>query len=347
MRSVTWTGAPILDACAIQARHGHLLVLTADGALTGINVEAGTVACLCTVELHELTAAHDGSHFGAPAHRLHASLDGQYAAVVTDHGRHGTVVDLGSGTVTMRLDGGNYHEDTVPFSACFARFEERNVFIHRSDWNRLDVADPATGRSLTDRHIAPWSSTSGRPEHYLDYFHGRLRLSPKGTRLFDDGWVWQPVAIPRVWSVQDWLGSNPWESEDGASIVELIYRDDWTIPACWINEQHLALWGLADWDEEEFSEAGQGPGVRIIDVTQDKRSPGERWPMEVHAGGVLELFSDGTRLYAATPTGTTVWDIASRTQLAELPGFTARLLHPARNSLVAFGAGQIAELAVP
>jgi len=346
LQSVAWKGAPVLDACAVQAEHGHLLVLTADGAVQGIDFDSGTATRLCSVELQDLSFEPGSRHFGAPAHRLHASQDGKNAAIVTDYGRHGAVVEVGSGTVIMRLDGGDYHEDTVPFSACFVRFEERNVFIHRTDWNRLDAADAATGQSLTDRHIAPWSRTQ-RPEHYLDYFHGRLRPSPKGTRLFDDGWIWQPVSVPRVWSVHDWLSSNPWESEDGASVVDLICRDDWTTPACWINEQYLALWGLSDWNEEESSEVGQGPGVRIIDVTTDKRSPSERWPMDVHAGGVLDLFSDGARLYTATRSGTTVWDIASRTEVAELPGFTARLFDWARNSLVDFAPDHIAELRLP
>lgn len=83
----------------------------------------------------------------------------------------------------------------------------------------------------------------------------------------------------------DWLRCNPWESEDGASIVELTMRDDWTTPAGWINERHLALWGLADWDANEFAETGQGPGVRILDVTESKQSQDGRWPMDVHGRG--------------------------------------------------------------
>jgi hypothetical protein len=59
-------------------------------------------------------------YFGATRHRLHASSNGRHAAIVVDWRRHGMVVDVLSGAVTMNLDGGDYHEETVPFSACFA-----------------------------------------------------------------------------------------------------------------------------------------------------------------------------------------------------------------------------------
>jgi len=345
MSVLDWIGAPIVDACAVRADFGHLLVLTADGALHGVDVDARSIVRLCSVELPELAPAGTNS-FGAAAHRLHASSDGRHAAIVVDKARHGMVVETRSGAVTMRLDGGDYLENTVPFSACFLRFEGRDVFVHRVAWNRLDVADPATGESLTQRDIASYETAGEPPEHYLDYFHGQLRPSPEGGLLFDDGWVWHPLSIPRVWSVTRWLNANPWESEDGPSIVDLAAAEDWTKPACWISERRLALWGLADWDAYEAEEAGQGPGVRIVDVTAAEPSANELWPMESQAEKVLDLFSDGVRLFVATETGTTVWDIATRAQMTALPGFTTRLLDRARNTLVAFGLGTIREFPI-
>jgi len=75
--------------------------------------------------------------------RLHVSWRGDFAAVVNDYGRHGQVLDLRSGRVTMMLDGGDYHPETVPFSLAFFEARGRPVVIHRSDWNRLDLSDPA------------------------------------------------------------------------------------------------------------------------------------------------------------------------------------------------------------
>jgi hypothetical protein len=338
----TWEHAPIVDTCAVQAGYGHLLVLTTDGSLHGIDLDTGRHTALCSVSLPPLPPPEDHTAFGAPACRLHASPDGRHAAIVADYGQHGLVVDVATGTPTMQLDGGDYYPETVPFSACFLRHRDRTVFVHRTDWNRLDAADPATGASLTAREIAPYTHNDP-PAHYLDYFHGRLVPSPDGSRLFDDGWVWHPVSIPRAWSVAAWLDANPFESEDGASVVSLIRRDDWDTPACWIDNRHIAYWGLADWDEDEFAEGGQGAGVHILDATEDRQSNDWRIPMATEPDRICNLFSDGASLYVATPGGTTIWSIASGTRLGTLPGFVARRHDPVRGSLIAFDTATIAE----
>lgn len=300
LRSMGWSGSTIVDACAVKADYGNLLVLAADGRLHGVDFDTGACVELCVTDLPVVTHTNDKPYFGAACLRLHASSDGRYAAIVVNKGQDDLVVEVQSGAVTMRLDGGDYHEETVPFSACFLRYQSRNVFVHRTAWNHLDVADPATGESLTNRHIAPYETTEDRPAHYLDYFHGQLRPSPDGSRLFDDGWVWHPVSIPRVWSVTDWLGSNPWESEDGATIVDLTMRDDWNTPACWVGEGHIALWGLVDWDDNEFAETRQGPGVCILDVTEKKQSSERRWPMDVVDSPGIRCAGPGS-FYSAWP----------------------------------------------
>ena len=344
LHSIAWSGLPIVDACTVYAVYGNLLVLTSDGTLHGLNSDTGVSQALCLAELPGITSANENSHFGVSCLRLHASSDGRYAGIVVDKGQQGIVLEVQSGTVTMRLHGGDYYEETVPFSMCFLCHKGRNVLIHRTEWNRLDAADPATGESLTNRFIAPYEEGQDRPAHYLDYFHGELRPSPDCSRLLDDGWVWHPISIPRVWSVSDWLRSNVWESEDGASVVDLTMRDDWNTPACWIDKQHIALWGLADWDEEEFAESGQGPGVRIFDSSEGKRSAGRPLPMEAITGRVSNLFSDGTRIYAADETGTTAWDIPSGAPVARLDGFAARLHDSKRSSLIAIAPHSIVEL---
>lgn len=340
--TLAWEHAPIVDICAVQADYGPLLVLTADGSLHGVDLDTRQRTALCRVPLPPLPPATGHTAFGTAAYRLHASPDGRYAAIVTDYGRHGLVVDVATGKPTMQLDGGDYYTHTVPFSACFLRHRDRTIFVHRTAWNRLDAVDPATGASLTPRDIAPYANHD-RPAHYLDYFHGRLVPSPDGSRLFDDGWVWHPVSIPRAWSVDAWLDANPFESEDGASVVSLTQRDDWDTPACWIDNRHVAYWGLADWDEDEFAETGQDAGVRILDVNEALQSHDRRIPMATEPERIGDLFSDGASLYVATPAGTTIWSLASGTPLGALPGFIARRHDPLRGALIAFDAGTIAE----
>jgi hypothetical protein len=343
-QTLRWAGpAAVLDACAVAASYGDLLVLTADGVLHGLNLDSRESAPLCTVHLPVLPEDDGNNHFGKPRHRLHASADGRHAAIVVDQGQHGIVFETQSGASTMQLHGGDYHEDTVPFSACFVRFRGANVLVHRTAWNRLDAADPATGKSLTDRCIPPYEAGAQRPPHDLDYFHGRLLPSPEGGLIFDDGWVWHPISIPRIWSVTGWLAMNPWESEDGASLVDLARREDWTQPACWIDEQHIALWGAGEWDFDESEEVQRGPGVQIFDVTGAKPSRREWWPM-AGVQNAKDLFSDGKRLYLVSEGGTKVLDIESRDRVDEFPGFIATLIHRSRGALVSFGADAIREI---
>lgn len=61
---------------------------------------------------------------------------------------------------------------------------------------------------------------------------------------------------------------------------------------------------------------------------------------------VTDLFCDGARLYVATDVETTAWDLASRSQVAAWPGFTARLLDRARHTLLAFGPDVLQELSL-
>ena len=81
-----------------------------------------------------------------------------------------------------------------------------------------------TGRLLTERTYAPPPGGKGRPEHYLDYFHGTLAVSPDQQWIVDDGWVWAPAGIPRTWNFRRWIEENPWESEDGPSVRWLCQR---------------------------------------------------------------------------------------------------------------------------
>jgi hypothetical protein len=344
VRSLPMPGARILDVCAVRASYGHLLVLRSNGEICGVNLDSGVITRLCLVELPELPSEEGHGYFGAAAWRLHSNICGTYCAIVVDKGRKGIVVDTLSGGITMALDGGDYYEETVPFSACFLRFADKDVFVYRSAWNRLDAADPATGKSLTDRHIAPYEEAGPRPAHYLDYFHGRLWPSPDGSLILDDGWVWHPVSVPRVWSATDWLSVNPWESEDGASVVDLVLRDDWNTPTCWIGEHHVAMWGLVDSENPEGS--GKRPGVQISDATSNDRSSDEQWPIETDLAPQA-LFSDGRRLIIADEQRSTVWDIGHRSKIATLPSFSGHVYAADRETLVGFGETTVVELLLP
>jgi len=336
-------GAPILDVCVVQGSFGHLLILKADGEICSVDLDNGLVTNLCSIELPSLPIDDESNHFGPAAYRLHASPSGKFCAVVVDKGRNGIVVNTSSGVITMSLDGGDYYENTVPFSACFLQFDGQEVFVHRSAWNRLEASDPSTGKLLTDRFIASYEAGNSRPAHYLDYFHGRLWPSPDGNRLLDDGWVWHPVSVPRIWSATEWLRSNPWESEDGTSVVELAMREDWNTPMCWIDEHRVAIWELAEGDAQDPGEQSNRPGVHISNVTSSVRSSDVQWSIDLDCVP-RDLLSDGKRIYIVDEKSTTVWDIPSCSKISTIRDFAPRLYDAKRKTLIAFDRTTLVEL---
>jgi hypothetical protein len=234
---------------------------------------------------------------------LHLSPDGRFAAAVEKLGQRGVVVDLATGRVTMELDRGSYFEEHCVFPAAFAVVDDRLVFVHGTAWNRLDVSDPRTGELLTARPEPPHERDQPLGEHYLDYFHCGLHVSPGGEHVAEDGWVWSPVGVTTSWSLGRWLRENVWESEDGPSKRELCVCDVWDRPLCWLDARRLAVWGLGE-DESE----GIIAAVRIFDVTTGGE---ERW----FAGPKGEMVFDRLLFCSHAEEGTTVWDVATGERL--------------------------------
>src|SRR5262249_3448308 len=143
-------------------------------------------------------------------------------------------------------------------------------------------------------------------EHYLDYFHCSLVVSPGQTMIADAGWVWHPVGIVTAWSLERWLGENVWESEDGPSRQRVLWRDYyWGGPMCWLDERRLAVWGYGNDDEWQID------GVRTFDVTTNAELawfPGPRGEL-IH-DRVLASFGDDAKHFA-------IWDVATGARLAQ------------------------------
>ncbi|MGH9886370.1 MAG: hypothetical protein ACREBE_12625 [bacterium] len=322
--------APLHDASG-----STWLVLTASGALA--RFDAGTRAwspiAECSVRAepdHEPWCDH------ALRRRLHVSSRGDFAAVVNDYGRHGEVYDLRSGRVTMTLDGGDYHPETVPFSLAFFDARGRTVVIHRSDWNRLDLSDPASGKLLSARESPRYGEDRKQPPHYLDYFHGALVVDPSGTRVVDDGWIWHPVGVPVVFSLARWHTENVWESEDGPTRLDLCARNYyWDHAIAWLDDHRVVVAGIGDDDAEMI------PGARIFDVTQRGNpspgwSPHLPWARELlaFAGPSGQFFCEGGWLFSSSDTGLSRWDPTTGERTAQLAGFCPTHHHRAARELV-------------
>lgn len=319
------------------------LVLDAGGAVSRWDMAAGVhepvaATTLTTEQDREPWAGHRCRR------RLHASANGMFAAVVNDYGRLGEVIDLRTGRTTLTLDNQGGHEETVPFSLAFARGGERDVVVHRTAWNRLDVSDARTGALLTARSHAEPAQDGTPSEHHLDYFHGALRVSPDGRRILDDGWVWHPVGFPAVWDLDRWLEGEVWESEDGPSRADVCGREYyWDHAMTWIDSTRVAVGGLGD-DEEVMR-----PGARVFDTTRTAEGDLWRMPTSVELlafeGPSGQFFSDGTRLYSSGDSegagggaaGLSAWDPSEGGLLGLVPGFFPSHHHP--------DAGQFAEVA--
>lgn len=328
----------IADIAPVNGQRRSIwLLLAADGGL--IRLDAGTgewgrfgVATVPTEADHEPWAGH------VLRRRLHVSPHGDLAAVVNDYGRYGQLIDLRSGRATFALDGGDYLQGTVPFSFAFAAVGGRLVAIHRTAWNRLDLSDPVSGALLSDRDPTSYRRGEAPPAHYLDYFHGALSVSPRGTQILDDGWVWAPSGIPRVWSLERWLAENVWESEDGPTTRDLCLRAYyWGQALTWIDEGRVAVGGIGDDDEAMID------GARVFDITSrdgaaDPGRPKRPWVRELtaFAGPAGDFFSDGTWLYSTGVEGLSRWNLEDGARTGQIPAF--RPTHHHR------GAGELAQL---
>jgi hypothetical protein len=325
----------ILDVAAVPQAPARWMIVGRDGTLLLFNAETkGSTRVGVFPLLHETRDEPWGTHELTP--RLHVSVRGEFAAVVSDYGKLGRVYDIAQGRATLELHGGEYHPQTVPFSFALTEYRGRTIAIHRTDWNRLDASDAATGELLTSRGPTRYSEGEPRPEHYLDYFHGRLMLSPAGGRVADDGWVWHPVGIIETWETAAWLDENRWESEDGPSKLRLCCRDSyWDHAMCWLDEDRIAVGGIGEDDFDDMV-----AGVRVFAVNEPMHWRTENFggygarEVATFEGPAGEFFGDGSRLFSADESGLKVWDVDKQEQIDEIAGFVPTRQHPGSRELV-------------
>lgn len=314
------------------------LLLAEDGKIVRVDLSRGESevagASAWKVPEEHASADADGQSRG-----LHVSPDGRFAAVVHDYGEAGEVIDLVKGQVTVHLHGGAYHARTVPFAFGFASVGGRVAAIHRTDWNRVDLSDAATGKLLTERGTAAGEDDGGSEPH-LDYFYGALYLNPSRTRVASDGWVWHPVGVVTTWSLSAWA-NNVWEPETGPSnrtVCSRVYC--WDRALVWLDDTRLAVSGIGD-DDSDMIE-----GARVFDVTQLAGEAGP-WVAETKAevmtfAGPSGVFlSDGKSLFASDGAGLTRWDPSDGCRTGEVAGFAPTQRHAGSGEFVQLVEGRL------
>jgi hypothetical protein len=287
--------------------------MTATGKLLQIDLDKQKVFTLAHLLPSEIDLTQPVALCIAP--------DGNLVAVTNTLGRNGVVLELDSGRRTVQLQRDDYHSDVSPFPVAFFMHKDRLLLVHATAWNRLDITDPITGMLLTQREPTSYHRDEQRPQHYLDYFHGRLIVSPNHDWIADDGWIWHPVGCVTSWSIYQWVEENPWELEDGESKRSLCCRDYfWGGPFCWVDNHTLAIWGYGRDDEWLI------PAVRLFDVISgdevrwfagpEMAPKGQTW-REKLAGFKGDLIFDRYLFACSGQYGVSVWDVVKGTCLLQ------------------------------
>lgn len=267
---------------------------------------------VCTLSaLPDETAAEAAAK---PGVTLYSARDGSAVALVRDYGRYGTVASTVTGDSILNLDRGDYRVDLTRFPCAFTEHRGAQVLVAGTDWNRVDAFALPTGQILTERGPTHANEGEPDPDHYLDYFQGALHVSPDGTKVVDDGWVWHPVGIPLLWDVSRWLDGDTWQAEDATSLMQRLYL--WDIPMCWVGDQHIAIWGVGNDDDNVL------PGAVLLSLA-GTNSAGS-------FAGVprTQFWSNGSQLFVTSDIGLTIWDPFTGEQLAELVGFRPLSYNP-------------------
>jgi hypothetical protein len=214
--------------------------LTGDGWLKGLDFDDGStffaVRLPCTIE-------------GAAS--LCASSDGRFVAAVPARGVAGLLYDREVGRFTT-LTREDYHADVSDWAVAIVRHAGQDVLVHATAWNRLEAhALPSFAQ------LAPSAS-----ESTVDYFWGRVGLSPSGTRLASFGWYWQPAGGVRVVDVPAWLEGREDPPPGGAAALLF---DWWDEQPCWVGEARYALVGCQTDPDDPYIERQEG--LVLIDAS--------------------------------------------------------------------------------
>lgn len=311
MHEIRLKSETLKDICAIQpisdSRRSLWLAVRASGQVVEIDWTEMRVLDLFHMQPAELPLTDDVL--------LEVSPQADYIAVANRLGSTGVVIRISDGQPTMKLNRGKYYPEETPFPVAFVELDRELYLVHSTDWNRLDISDPKTGRLLTERSPTSYRQGESRPAHYLDYFHGELFVSPNNGWIAEYGWMWHPIGYVRCWNVGQWLHNNIWESEDGPSLKRLAEAAYfWNGPLCWTEDHTLAIWGLGQ-DEEDMI-----PAVRLFDVTNGRQ---ERWFYGPERG--LLVFDQ--YLFSASVNGMSVWDVETGDRLLHDPSLNPRSYH--------------------
>lgn len=151
------------------------------------------------------------------------SPSGRYAVIYERLGTKALLLDRGK--LVRELNRSYYQADAYEYPiALFEHADGRTLIAHcPEEYNRIDIDEAATGKRLT---AAP-------DRNPTDFFHSRLAVSPRGSRLLSAGWIWHPVDAVSTWPVADALldartldEPGPPDGFCGAEIGSAVFIDE-------------------------------------------------------------------------------------------------------------------------
>ncbi|GLW57614.1 hypothetical protein Kpho01_56250 [Kitasatospora phosalacinea] len=240
-------------------------------------------------------------HWGFPFDRAALSPSGRYAAVWTERGTKGLLLETEELRVLREVNRSYYCAEDYDYPLALGRLPDgREVVVHcPEEYNELQVEDLVTGERLTTG-----------PREPVDAFHSRPEVSPDGRHLLVAGWVWTPVGTARVHDLAAAL------TDPAALDTETLFEPHSGIAgevgaACWLDAQRIAVSTTDDPD---------GPGAQLGPLHLGVWSvPERRWlhlsPLDAPTGALLARGGQVVALHGHPR----LLDAATGTVLAEWP----------------------------
>lgn len=321
-----------------------ILILTQLGILYRFSLIKQSLTKISHIQLPPLNKSNDA--YRPPHYDLYVSDNGLFSAIVINYGQNGMVIDHTSGQIILNLNCGDYYSELVPFSVAFTVLNQDDIIIYRTDWNRLDSFNLTQKNSSTDRLIQP--DKDQQPEHYLDYFHGKLYVSPTGEFILDDGWVWQIMAITHIWSLHHWLKQNPFESENGQSLQSIAFEEEgWNYPMCWLDHRSFAMWQtLISQQEHDGTQGVESvfcPHIRINTILAQHILHSEIWKFPQQTQEVFNLYVNADILIIVGSENISLYHIQSRDLIKQFPNTLPQKHYLKRRSLCTFKSKTVIE----
>jgi hypothetical protein len=305
----TWRTRPCtvepVNARCLAPLPGGWLAYTAEGL---VEIDAGGEHLLGPIALPEDTSDGPPETWGGrkrgPA--LYTSPDGRFAAIVSDYGRYGTVVDLPEWATVLDLERDRDDVEFTRYPFAFIGRGDSAKVVAGTDWNRLDVFELPDGHLLTDR-VTSYERGEAPPEHYLDYFQGAVLPNPSERLLVVDGWAWHPVGAPMVVDAEAWLQGDVHAAEDGDHLRSP--TGAWDQPIAWVDDDTVAIQRIGN-DDERMLE-----GIELYEARSTRR-------IRVFAGPSGPMWAYRGLLYVAAKGGFEIWDPAEGARIGLHEGFT-------------------------